>query len=215
MNGFNDTWRCLICTNQIGVRGILGLFSCFMLTVLALAMPAHVEAKQTTQTYKPSATRATKRVRTTASQTRKPVKKAVSKKASTLKTASVSLPPEGEASPESAAIVERAKAQIGKRYRYGGTTPSGFDCTGLVRYTVGDKANSLPRSAAAMYSSVSKADSLRPGDVVFFGRGRARHAAVYVGNGEVVHASTPRGGVRVDSVHTLARALGFMGVGRI
>lgn len=188
-----------------------------MFTVLALAMPAQVEAKQTTQTYKPSTTRATKGVRTTASKTRKKTTKKVvkSKKASTYKTASVSLPPESGATPESDEIVAKAKAQIGKRYRYGGTTPSGFDCTGLVHYVLGEKASSLPRSSKDMYGAVAKADSLRPGDVVFFGRGRARHAAVYVGNGEVVHASTPRTGVRVDKVQTLSRALGFMGVGRI
>lgn len=186
-----------------------------MLASLVAGTPVSAQAKEPATSRKAQTTRATKGVRTTASQTRKPVKKVTTKKASTYKTASVSLPPESEATPESSQIVERAKAQVGKRYRWGGTSPAGFDCTGLVHYIMGDKAGSLPRSSKDMYNSVSKADSIRPGDLVFFGRGRARHAAVYVGNGQVVHASTPKTGVRVDSVHTLSRALGFMGVGRI
>lgn len=114
-------------------------------------------------------------------------------------------------------IVAKAKGFVGSRYRYGGTNPkTGFDCTGFVRYVYGDRAGALPRSSAAMYRSITKTGELRPGDIVFFGRrGYVRHAAIYIGDGKVVHASTPRTGVRVDSVATLSRALGWAGAGRI
>ncbi len=113
-------------------------------------------------------------------------------------------------------VVERARGVVGARYRFGGKSPkTGFDCSGLILYAFGDKAGNLPRSSLAMYRSVAKIDDLRPGDLVFFGRGRVGHVALYVGAGQVVHASTPQRGVRTDDVSTLSRYLGYAGAGRI
>lgn len=100
-------------------------------------------------------------------------------------------------------IVRAARAQIGKRYRYGGTRPeSGFDCSGLVRYVMNALAIELPRTAREQEKAGHLLDiprdtaALRPGDLLTFGKGkRASHIGIYVGDGRFVHASTKAGKV--------------------
>jgi cell wall-associated NlpC family hydrolase len=94
-----------------------------------------------------------------------------------------------------------ARAQIGTRYRFGGTTPKGgFDCSGFVRYVLAALHVSLPRTAAqqaAVGETVAKDTTrLLPGDLLTFGRGnRVTHIGIYVGNGRYVHASPTAGRV--------------------
>lgn len=83
---------------------------------------------------------------------------------------------------------------VGTRYRLGGTTKAGIDCSAFVREVM-DKAfnKEMPRSTAEQRyigHSISKAD-LRPGDLVFFRKNN--HVGVYIGNGKFVHASSSRG----------------------
>jgi cell wall-associated NlpC family hydrolase len=98
-------------------------------------------------------------------------------------------------------IVVIARSQIGTRYRYGGTTPTGgFDCSGFVRYVLNAIQLMLPRTAAqqAQYGATIPKDTtrLRPGDLLTFGRGdRVTHIGIYVGNGRYVHASPTAGRV--------------------
>lgn len=100
-------------------------------------------------------------------------------------------------------LARLARAQVGIRYRRGGQSPaSGFDCSGLVRYVMAAVHQPLPRTAAQQ-ARVGRAlerdtSGLRPGDLIFFGRGRrgrVSHIGVYVGSGRVVHASSGRGRV--------------------
>ncbi|AYN26245.1 endopeptidase [Buttiauxella sp. 3AFRM03] len=97
--------------------------------------------------------------------------------------------------------MNKLMGQIGKPYRWGGTSPrTGFDCSGLVYYAYKDLVKfRIPRTANEMYhlrdaSSVDRGE-LETGDLVFFrtqGRGTADHVGVYVGNGKFIQS--PRSG---------------------
>lgn len=89
-------------------------------------------------------------------------------------------------------VIDIAKQYIGVKYVYGGTTPNGFDCSGLVQYVYRQMGVSLYRVAADQAKNgiyVAKED-LQPGDLVFFKKpGRAiHHVGLYVGNGNYLHA---------------------------
>lgn len=126
-----------------------------------------------------------------------------------------SLPAEEAGDEATAEVVNRAMSLVGTRYRWGGNGVGGVDCSGLVRYAYGDRAGSLPRTSYAQRATVPNASTLRPGDILFFGWGRAYHVGIYVGSGNFVHASTYSGGVRVDNLARMIPYLGFMGSGRI
>ncbi|MDW7677814.1 MAG: C40 family peptidase, partial [Bacillota bacterium] len=89
-------------------------------------------------------------------------------------------------------ILEAAMALLGTPYRYGGSTPAGFDCSGFVNYVLEEHGIDVPRTSAAMYSAVKKIsfDELEPGDLVFFRgyRPGPSHVGIYVGDGEFIHA---------------------------
>lgn len=100
-------------------------------------------------------------------------------------------------------VVDYALQLVGGRYRYGGTDPrTGVDCSGFTRLVLQNAAGvSLSRSSgsqAAQGKSVSAAQ-IQPGDLVFYGNGRhINHVALYIGNGQIVHASTERTGIKVS-----------------
>lgn len=97
---------------------------------------------------------------------------------------------------ERAAVI--ALSEVGVPYVWGGESPSGFDCSGLVRFAYAQVGVSLPHSSYALYDTgraVSRT-KLRPGDILFFsGLG---HVGIYVGKGRMVHA--PQTGEDVEVV---------------
>lgn len=99
-------------------------------------------------------------------------------------------------------IVRLARAQVGRRYHFGGTTPDrGFDCSGLVRYVLAQLHLSLPRVAAqqARVGQAVPREALQPGDLLSFGeRDRVSHIGIYIGDGKYVHASSVAGRVIVS-----------------
>uniref|UniRef100_A0AAU2JT06 NlpC/P60 family protein n=1 Tax=Streptomyces sp. NBC_00049 TaxID=2903617 RepID=A0AAU2JT06_9ACTN len=106
----------------------------------------------------------------------------------------VSAPATGSA----AAIVNFARAQVGKAYVMGGTGPSSFDCSGLVQAAYRQAGISLPRMSQAQSSSGTSVSlsALQPGDILYWGsRGSAYHVAIYVGGGKFVGAQNPSTGI--------------------
>lgn len=94
----------------------------------------------------------------------------------------------------------------GVRYRWGGMSTRGMDCSGLVALVLRDYGIKAPHNAKALYKlgkSVSR-ENLQPGDLVFFHTTRPgiSHVGIAIGNGKFVHASSSKGRVRVDRLDT-------------
>ncbi|MGW6980004.1 C40 family peptidase [Streptomyces sp. NPDC054932] len=109
-------------------------------------------------------------------------------------TGTVSAPATGSA----AAIVNFARAQVGKAYVMGGTGPSSFDCSGLVQAAYRQAGISLPRMSQAQSSAGTSVslNALQPGDILYWGsKGSAYHVAIYVGGGKFVGAQNPSTGI--------------------
>lgn len=116
-----------------------------------------------------------------------------------------------------ASIVAEASKYVGCKYRYGGTTPSGFDCSGFTSYVYKKFGVSLNRTAAGQYSNgvaVTKSQ-LQPGDLVMFGKSGISHVAIYAGGGRIVHAATSATGVRTDSLNSGYYNKNYVGARRI
>ncbi|MGD9773369.1 C40 family peptidase [Diaphorobacter sp.] len=107
---------------------------------------------------------------------------------------------------QSSDIAIHALGLVGTPYRYGGNTPdSGFDCSGLIGYVYTSRAGVAPPRTVAQLSSFGQpvdTDELRTGDLVVFGRDRATHAGIYVGEGRFVHAPSTGGTVRLDHLRS-------------
>jgi cell wall-associated NlpC family hydrolase len=106
-------------------------------------------------------------------------------------------------------ILERGMSLVGTRYRFGGTSEAGFDCSGFIGYLFREEAGmNLPRSTREMINvnaPLVARNNLEPGDLLFFStngrRGRVSHAGIYLGDNQFIHSSSRRsGGVRVDSL---------------
>lgn len=92
-----------------------------------------------------------------------------------------------------------ALSQVGTPYRYGGATPAGFDCSGLVHYSYQQAGMSIPRTTAGQWARLAPVGNreMRKGDLLFFSiDGKMSHVGLYLGNGKFVHA--PSSGRRVE-----------------
>jgi len=101
-------------------------------------------------------------------------------------------------------VASLARKQVGAPYRYGGSSPSGFDCSGLVQYVYGKLGVNLPRKSREMarVGQQVPVHALLPGDLVFFriNRNRVSHVGIYIGNDKFVHATKSGDPVRKDSI---------------
>ena len=100
-------------------------------------------------------------------------------------------------------VVDFALQFVGGTYRYGGSDPhTGVDCSGFTRYILQQVAGvSMNRSSGgqARQGTAVSADQMRPGDLIFYGSGsRINHVAMYIGDGQIVHASTESTGIKVS-----------------
>ncbi len=89
-------------------------------------------------------------------------------------------------------MVEISRELIGTPYRYGGESPSGFDCSGLVRYVYGKIGITVPHSSRLLYQQARKVklDNLHPGDLLFFNisKNKISHVGIYTERGRFIHA---------------------------
>lgn len=126
--------------------------------------------------------------------------------------------PAGPAANPGAAALLAAKSRVGAPYRYGGSGPDAFDCSGLVAYAYQQAGVALPRTASQQYAlarPVPRAE-LRPGDLVFFrlsGR-EVGHVGIYAGDGQFVHAPQAGGQVRTASLDDEWYRQRYAGAGR-
>ena len=112
-------------------------------------------------------------------------------------------------------VVGIAMQFLGVPYVWGGASPSGFDCSGLIMYVYNQVGVSLPHHAASQYgmgSAVSR-DALQAGDLVFFnGLG---HAGIYIGGGQFIHAPHSGDVVKISSLSDSWYASTYVGARRI
>ncbi len=103
--------------------------------------------------------------------------------------------------PEAATVIQAALSRIGSPYSWGGSGPGVFDCSGLVMWSFQQAGIALPHSSQALAQGGQPVslDQIQPGDVITY-YSDASHAAIYIGDGMMVHASTYGTPVRVAPV---------------
>lgn len=119
------------------------------------------------------------------------------------------------------AVVEYAKQYLGYKYVSGGSSPStGFDCSGFTSYVYKHFGVSLYRTSRDQIKNgvaVSK-DNLQPGDIVVF-NGESNttigHVGIYIGGGDFIHASNPKGGVKITALSSSYYAQRYVGARRV
>ena len=130
-------------------------------------------------------------------------------------------PPDRVASPRVSAGDRAANValdQVGEPYRYGGNSPGGFDCSGLVQYSYSRAGHSVPRTTRQLWSAAETVDrqQLRPGDLLFFSiEGKMSHVGLYLGEQRFVHAPQSGRSVSVESLQAPFYRAAFIRAGRL
>lgn len=112
----------------------------------------------------------------------------------------------GGSSRAGAMVVARGEEYLGVPYKWGGSTPSGFDCSGFVQYIYRDQGVSLPRTSRQMAHAGAPVPAdvswLREGDLMLFASNGSRidHVAIYAGDNQIIHSSSSGNGVRYDDL---------------
>lgn len=120
-------------------------------------------------------------------------------------------------SANAARVVVTARKQIGTHYRYGGNSPKGFDCSGLIWWSYRQHGINVPRVAkdqARTGKAVAPA-KMRPGDILVFQTQSGLHTALYTGKGKFVHAPSSGKRVREDAVNNTYWKPRLKGVRRV
>jgi cell wall-associated NlpC family hydrolase len=111
-----------------------------------------------------------------------------------------------------------ASRQVGTPYRYGGNSPSGFDCSGLVQYSYAMAGVNVPRTTGALWQTttpVSRSE-IQAGDVLFFRvDGKMSHVGLYLGSQKFVHAPSSGRAVSIATLTSPYYAKAFVGAGRL
>ncbi|MBM7692466.1 cell wall-associated NlpC family hydrolase [Peribacillus deserti] len=110
-----------------------------------------------------------------------------------------------------------AKTNLGVPYKWGGITPSGFDCSGLVKYSYSKAGKTLPRTAAEMYGKGTRVSSLAMGDLMFYAPNKASrptHVSIYMGSGKMIQSASSYG-VSIASTNNTYWKPRYIGAKRI
>ena len=105
------------------------------------------------------------------------------------------------ASNSDSSIVSTARSLIGSPYVMGGTSPSGFDCSGFVQYVYDKAGKELPRTTDQQQAAATPVSDPQPGDIVFFGN-PAYHNGIYAGDGKILDAGNSSTGVTEREIWT-------------
>lgn len=119
--------------------------------------------------------------------------------------------------PQGDDAVKIALGQVGIPYRYGGASPSGFDCSGLVHYSYLKAGKSVPRTTGQLWSATATVDrrNMRAGDLLFFNiDGKMSHVGLYIGDSRFVHAPSSGKTVSVESLDSEFYRRAFIRAGR-
>lgn len=104
-------------------------------------------------------------------------------------------PIEVETTSSNGDVVQIAQNYIGTPYVWGGTSPSGFDCSGFIQFVFSEEDQTIPRTVSEMWNFSTPVDQPSVGDLVFFETYKAgpSHAGIYIGDGKFIHAGESRG----------------------
>lgn len=116
-------------------------------------------------------------------------------------------------------VLLKAKSYYGVPYVWGGTSPSGFDCSGFTHYVMLKNDIIIPRTASTQYNVgywVSKSQ-LKKGDLVFFTTYKAgpSHVGIFIGNNQFIHASSGAGKVTISNLNTTYYTQRYLGAKRV
>lgn len=113
-------------------------------------------------------------------------------------------------------VIEKAYAQIGTPYVWGGESPEGFDCSGFIQYVFGAENIALPRTVSDTWNFTSHVNSPSVGDLVFFETYKPgpSHMGIYLGNGKFIHAGESRG-VEVSKLKNSYWSQRYLGARRV
>lgn len=124
-------------------------------------------------------------------------------------------PKETTSSQTGNSIISYAKQFLGCKYVYGGTTTSGFDCSGFTQYVYKHFGVTLNRTAAAQYSNGTSVTNLQAGDLLMFGKSGINHVGIYIGGNTFIHAANPSRGVTIDTLASGYYKTNYVGARRI
>ncbi len=138
--------------------------------------------------------------------------------ASTQNTDVLAPAPVVEEEKEEAVIIPKAESMLGVMYKYGGTTPKGFDCSGFVQWVYNHAGVKLPRRAkdqARAGEAIKDKDDIQVGDIVAFRRGRVYHTGIYVGENKFIHSPRRNKDIRISDMDASYFSRYYIGTRRV